>query len=141
MGWKGTVRSIGAAVRAAEREAKRKQRELERQQNQYEKMQELEQAAYEVEVYENYIDVIQSIHKECSPPIDWNKIASSKQPTEPQRSNDNESEARQSLKSYKPGFIDRLLKREKKKRLLLSQKIDEAINKDEVNYKSSVSKW
>lgn len=141
MGWKGTVRSIGAAVRAAERDAKRRQRELERQQNQYEKMQELEQAAYEVEVYENHIDVIQSTHKECSPPIDWNKIASSKQPTEPQRSNDNESEARQSLKSYKPGFIDRLLKREEKKRSLLSQKIDEAIKKDEVNYKSSVSKW
>ena len=141
MGWKGTVRSIGAAVRAAERDAKRRQRELERQQIQFEKMQELEQAAYEVEVYENHIDVIQSTHKECSPPIDWNKIASSKQPTEPQRSNDNESEARQSLKSYKPGFIDRLLKREEKKRSLLSQKVEEAIKKDEVNYKSSVSKW
>lgn len=141
MRWKGTVRSIGAAVRAAERDAKRRQRELERQQIQFEKMQELEQAAYEVEVYENHVDVIQSTHKECSPPIDWNKIASSKQPTEPQRSNDDESEARQSLKSYKPGFLDRLLKREEKKRSLLSQKVDEAIKKDKVNYKSSVSKW
>ncbi|HDS1212240.1 hypothetical protein [Shewanella algae] len=141
MGWKGTVRSIGAAVRAAERDAKRRQRELERQQIQFEKMQELEQAAYEVEVYENHIDVIQSTHKECSPPIDWNKIASSKQPTEPKRGNENESKARQSLKSYKPGIIDRLLKREEKKRSLLSQKVDEAIKKDEINYKSSVSKW
>lgn len=141
MGWKGTVRSIGAAVRAAERDAKRRQRELERQQKQYEKMQELEQAAYEVEVYENYIDVIQSTHKECSSPIDWNEIASSKQPAEPQRKNDNELEARQSLESYRPGLIDRLLKREEKKRALLFQKIGEAIQKDEANYKSSVSKW
>jgi hypothetical protein len=141
MGWKGTVRSIGAAVRAAERDAKRRQRDLERQQKQYEKMQELEQAAYEVEVYENHIDVIQSIHKECSPPIDWNKVASSKQPTEPIINKDNESEARQSLESYKPGLIDRLFKREEKKRAFLSQKIDEAIKKDEVNYKSSASKW
>lgn len=141
MGWKGTVRSIGAAVRAAERDAKRRQRELEKKQKQYEKMQELEQAAYEVEVYENHIDVIQSTHKECSPPIDWNKIASSKQPAEPKRRNDNESEARQLLESYKPGFLDRLLKRVEKKRSLLSRKIDEAIKKDEVNYKSSISKW
>jgi len=37
MGWKGTVRSIGAAVRAAERDEKRRQRELEKQQKQYEK--------------------------------------------------------------------------------------------------------
>ncbi len=141
MGWKGTVRSIGAAVRASERDAKRRQGELERQQKQYEKMQEREQAAYEVEVYENHIDVIQSIHKECSPPIDWNKIASSNQPAEPQGNNDNESEARQSLESYKAGFIDRLFKREEKKRALLLQIIDDAIKKDEFNYESSVSKW
>lgn len=141
MGWKGTVSSIGAAVRAAERDAKRRQRELERQQKQYEKMQELEQAAYEVEVYENHIDVIQSTHKECSPPIDWNKIASTKQPNEPKRINDNESEARQSLESYKPGLIDHLFRREEKKRSLLSQNIEEAIKKDEENYKSSISKW
>ena len=32
MGWKGTVRSVGAAVRAAERDSKRRQRELEKQQ-------------------------------------------------------------------------------------------------------------
>lgn len=141
MGWKGTVRSIGAAVRAAERDAKRKQRELERRQKQYEKMQELEQAAYEVEAYENHIDVIQSTHKECSPTIDWNKIASTEQPTEPQRRSDNESEARKLLESYQPGIIDRLFKREKKKRSLLSKKVEEAIKKDEAIYKSSISKW
>ncbi|SDN96921.1 hypothetical protein [Vreelandella arcis] len=141
MGWKGTVRSIGAAVRAAERDAKRRQRDLERQQQQYAKMQDLEQATYEVEVYENHIDVIQSTHKECSPPIDWNKVASSKQPIEPKMNNDDESEARQSLESYKPGLIDRLFKREEKKRAFLSQKIDEAIKKDEANYKSSILRW
>ncbi len=141
MGWKGTVRSVGAAVRAAERDAKRRQRELERQQKQYEKMQELEQAAYEVEVYENHIEVIQSIHKECSPTIDWNKIALSKQPTEPQKSNHNEAEARESLDAYKPGFIDRIFKREEKKRTILSQKVNEAISTDETHYKSRVSKW
>jgi len=32
MGWKGALRSINAAMREAEREAKRRQRELERQQ-------------------------------------------------------------------------------------------------------------
>lgn len=141
MGWKGAVRSIGAAVRAAERDAKRRQRDLERRRQQYAKMQDLEQAAYEVEVYENHIDVIQSIHKECSPPIDWNKIASSKQPVEPKMNTDNESEARHSLESYKPGIIGRLFKREEKKRAFLSQKIDEAIKRDEDKYKSSVLRW
>ncbi|GGI80755.1 hypothetical protein [Shewanella gelidii] len=141
MGWKGTARSFGAAVRAAERDAKRRQGELERQQKQYEKMQELEQAAYEVEVFENHIEVIQSTHKECNPTIEWKKIAVSKQPAEPQKSNHNEAEARKILDAYKPGFIDRLIKREEKKRANLSQKIDEAISADEAYYKSRASKW
>ena len=141
MGWKGTVRSVGAAVRAAERDAKRRQRELERQQKQYEKMQELEQAAYEVEVHENHIEVIQSTHKECNPTIDWNEIALSKQPAEPKKSNHNEAEARESLDAYKPRFMDRLFKREEKKRAILSQKINEAIDTDEAHYKSRISKW
>ncbi|WDE01010.1 hypothetical protein [Thalassomonas actiniarum] len=141
MGWKGTVRSIGAAVRAAERDAKRRQRELERQQKQYEKMQELEQAAFEVDVYENHIEVIQSTHKECSPPVDWNQIALSKQPEEPKKTNDNEVEAQLILNSYKPGFIDRLFNRDEKKGELLSKKVAEAIEADEVHYKSIISRW
>ena len=141
MGWKGTVRSIGAAVRAAERDAKRRQRELERQQKQYEKMQELEQAAYEVDVYENHIEVIQSIHKECSAHVDWNYIALSKQPKEPKKSCAKEEEARLKLDEYKPGLIDRLFKREEKKMALLTQEIEIAIKADEDKYKSRVSSW
>ena len=64
MGWKGTVRSIGAAARRHEREAQRRQRELEKQKKLYAKMEAMEQAAHEVAVYENHIEMIQSIHKE-----------------------------------------------------------------------------
>ncbi|NVK27951.1 MAG: hypothetical protein HWE14_07900 [Flavobacteriia bacterium] len=141
MGWKGTVRSIGAAVRAAERDAKRRQRELEKQQKQYDKMQELEQAAYEVEVYENQIDVIQSVHKECSSLIDWHKIAVSEQPNEPQKGNQSELEALGILESYNPSFIDRLFKRETKKRALFHQKVTKAIESDEVRYKREHAEW
>lgn len=141
MGWKGTVRSIGAIARAAERDAKRRQKELEREQKQYAKMQELERAAHEVDVYENYIEVIQSTHKECSPEIDWSEIALSRQPSEPKKSNENEVIARELLVSYEPGFIDKLFKREQKKRTLLSQKVDEAINTDDEDYQLRISKW
>lgn len=141
MGWKGTVRSVGAAVRAAERDAKRRQRELERQQHQFEKMQELEQAEHEVDVFQNHIDVIQSIHKECSPPANWNKIALSKKPKEPKRTSGNEDKARRISDNYKPGFLVRLFKREEKKREQLLKKITEAIKSDEASYTSSVSNW
>ena len=83
MGWKGTVRSIGAAIRAAERDAQRRQRELERERKHYAKMQELEQAAYEVEVYKNRIELLTSVHKECSAQIDWKSIVDSGPPATP----------------------------------------------------------
>jgi len=152
MGWKGTVRSIGAAVRAAERDTKkrqrdlernekRRQRELEQKKKQYEKMQELEQAAYEVEVYENHIDVILSTHKECSPVVDWKHISLSKQPREPKKSNEKEKEARLLFDNYKSGFIERLLKKDKIKRAFLFEKITAAIVSDEADHNSKVSIW
>ncbi|WP_417446950.1 hypothetical protein [Kangiella sp.] len=141
MGWKGTVRSVGSAIRAAERDAKRRERELQQRNKQYEKMQELEQAAYEVDVFNNHIDVIQSLHKECSPRIDWNQIALSNPPIEPRKSNDNEEKARLISDNYKPGVFDRLFKREEKKRELLSKKIVEATKSDESLYKSKIKNW
>jgi hypothetical protein len=104
-------------------------------------MQELEQAAYEVDVYENHIDVIQSTHKECSPLVDWSQIVLSKQPKEPRKTKDNEEKAQLISDNYKPGIIDRLFKRVEKKRVLFSQKITEAIKIDGDNYKSRVSIW
>ena len=51
MGWKGTLRSVNSAIKAAERGSKRKQRELERQRKEYNKMVELEQAQKELDSY------------------------------------------------------------------------------------------
>ena len=141
MGWKGTVRSIGAAVRAAERDAKRRQRELERQRKQYERMQELEQAAYEVDVFENHIEVIQSVHKECNPRVDWSEVARLVQPKEPERPSDNEQKARTKLHRYKAGIIDRLFRQEERKRKLLTEGLQKAIDTDQEIYRSRLANW
>ena len=103
MGWRGTLRSMQAAVRAAERDARRRQRELERRQKELEKMQELERARYEVAVYENYIDVLLSVHKDCGQTWDWKAMRDVKPPVQPLRSRTHESAARADLESYKPG--------------------------------------
>jgi len=141
MGWKGAVRSIGAAVRAAERDAKRRQRELEKRQRQYDKMQELEQASYEVEVYENEIEVIQSLHKDCSDHIDWQSIAKSPKPENPTRATIHEEKAKSKLNGYKPGFIDKLFKREIKKIANLKNNIEKSIERDEIEYRKNKEKY
>ncbi|MCK7460216.1 hypothetical protein [Idiomarina aminovorans] len=141
MGWKGAVRSIGAAVRAAERDAKRRQKELETKHKQYAKMQELEQAAYEVDVYENHIEVIQSTHKECSPVVDWTRIASSKQPTEPQKTSLREEKARLKLEQYKPGILARLFNNKENKKAKIEREVDMAITADSEDYGARLSRW
>jgi len=141
MGWKGTVRSIGAAVRAAERDAKRRQRELERQQNLYAKMQELEQDAYEVEVFENHIEIIQSVHKECSEPIDWEGISTSKAPSKPENLKIHEKEARSKAENYRPGVMDKVFKKTETKQKELEENIQLSINKDEAEHRSAISNW
>ena len=85
MEWKGAVRSIEASLRAAEREAMRRQKELEREQKEYEKMQMVAKARHEVGAYEHYREALLSIHKECSVPVNWKKIAASKGPKKPVR--------------------------------------------------------
>lgn len=141
MGWKGTVRTIGAACRAAERDAKRRRRELEREQKQYEKMLELEQAAHEVEVYSNYIDLIQSVHKECSDRVDWVSLADAPEPEKPTRQRKREEKARATEENYTPGFIDRLFNLEEKKRKKLAELVEIAIEEDEVECKQNQVKY
>ena len=141
MGWKDAIRSIGAAVRAAEREAKRKHRELERLRKDYERMHEVERAAYEVEVHQNYIDRLLSIHKESGEHVDWRYLVSAQPPEKPVRSSAHEAHARQDLINYRPSLWDRLSSRGEDKRLLLVQAVERAKETDEKAYRQAVEQY
>lgn len=141
MGWKGTLRSINAAAKRADRHAKRRQRELLKNQIAYEKMQELEKAAYEVDVFENYIDVIQSIHKDCGDSVDWLKISTSQEPAKPLIISDNERQAIARLNSFAPSFIDKLFGKVTSKRQKLEKEVSIAKVKDTQINSINLSQW
>lgn len=141
MGWKGTLRSVRATYRQAERDAQRRQRELERQRKEYERMQELERAAYEVDVHENRIQLLLSVHKERSPPLDWNAMAAAPEPTEPERQSVAEQAARKELEDYQPGLLDRAMKREQKKRSWLAEEVEKAIQIDQAKHRAALRSW
>lgn len=141
MGWKGALRSFGAAVRQAERESVRRRRALEKQEKQYEKMQELERARYEVEVYENYIDRMISIHKDCGPSYEWQDILKQRPPEEAKRQFEHENVAKNNLEKYKPNFVEKILGLDIRKKRKLELGIEAAIKEDEEEYKSRLSKY
>lgn len=148
MGWKGTLRSINAAASRYDRAQKTRQRELERQRKQYEKMQALEKAVFEVQEFDNYLDVILSIHKECDDEWDWEEIANIPPPNNPVKLNTNEEVARKRFEDYNPSFMDKTLKRVEKRIKVLEEEVnyakerDEEIYQNELNvFQESIKEW
>lgn len=141
MGWKGTLRSIAATHRRIERESKRRQRELERQRKQIARMQELEQAAYDVQVYENYIEVLTSVHKDCGEGWDWAKIQASAPPEKPVRQGIFEKRAQNRLDAYRPSVMDKILQRVESKRQKLIKAVEAGKRKDEDLYLETLKKY
>jgi hypothetical protein len=141
MGWKGTLRSIEAASRRAERESRRKQRELAQKQLELSRMQGLQDTYLAAAVFENHLNVITSVHKECGEPIDWQAIASMPEPSEPQRLSYNEAKARASAEQYTPSFAERLQRKVEHKRAELAADIEAAKERDDLDYQQRLDQY
>ncbi len=137
----GLLRKIAAAQRRAERESRRIQRELEQQKKHIEKMQEYERALYEVKVFENQLEVLLSIHKECGDTWDWKLIQASDPPSKPSKTNYLELEAQSELTTYKPNFFEKLLGKADSKREQLKLAIEEAKQADEKKYREAIQNY
>ena len=135
------MRSLGSISRSIERESRRRQRELEKQSKLLEKMQEQERAAYEAQVYENNIELLSSVYKECGDICDWASIQSSPPPSEPTPTHTHEEAAREELASQKIGLSDKLLGRDKNKREILLKAVEDAKNTDEEEYRNAIRSY
>ncbi len=96
---KVSLRTLLAAEKRQQREAKKRQRELERRTKEAAKLSALEHARLEVETYENRLDVLLSVHKEQADPWDWPALAASLPPIPPRRWSHNEIKIREQLAS------------------------------------------
>jgi hypothetical protein len=141
MGLKGFIRAVQADIRRAERESRRRQRELERQQKEYEKMQELQRAEYEVDWYNNKIELLLSVHKECGVVWDWEKIRNSKPPQKPSNIHRQENAHQKNLENYSPGFFTKLFGQTETNLEILRKKVEAAKIQDEIEYKNALTQY
>lgn len=141
MGWKGNLRTLNSTIKKIDREAKRRQRELEKQHKEFEKMEALEQARYEVDVYENYIDRIQSLHKDSEEEIIWNDILTENPPVKPVQEYLKMNKAKDELNKFKPSFFTKLFGNAEKKRKRLNDEINNSKIIDEQEYDSSIREY
>lgn len=99
MGWRGVVRSFGAAMRAADREAQRRQKaEL--------KEAIAQDSAAAVEAWESFLDRLVSVHTNLAKAIDWRSMASASPPVEPSLDDKHERSARFELEAFHPQWSD-----------------------------------
>lgn len=141
MGWRGTLRTIHAASRRAERGARRRQAELARLQKDAHRQAEAEFAAYQVAVFENRVALLKSFHQECGPTYDWQRMRAIPPPVAPTRQNPREQYATQALYSFRPSFFDNLLGKTEKKRTQLLQAIESAKADDERDFQIDQRKY
>ena len=139
MGWKGTVRSIQAASRAAERDAKRRQREREKQHRELMKQAELAHAADVVAAYEDVVESLSSVHRHASADVvDWEAIASYHPGPPPERGSDHEDQALESLTDYSPSLMDKVLGRGEKRVRQLEEAVGEGRRADDAAHDRAI---
>ncbi|GAB3897402.1 hypothetical protein GCM10028803_15860 [Larkinella knui] len=123
MSWKGAMRSFSATARRIERDQQRRARLAAQEYKQLQKQQAVENATQAVQAYNDYIEVIKSVHQDCSDQIDWAAMMHEPPPVLTRLSNANELSAQAALNNYQPSLFDRLLKRGPAK----IQRLEEAV--------------
>jgi hypothetical protein len=115
--------------------ATRQQLQMQRQQQ---KLNEIQENALAVEEYNNLIEVIKGVHKECDEFIDWKHINSLKPPYTPPDIGPNKARAIKEYQDFSPRFLERIFKSMGEKR---RKKLEDAITDAELKDKEDYEEW
>lgn len=134
MGWRGAVRSMSAAMRAAERDAERRRK-------QYAKAQMIADASDAVSDWQSTIHELVSLHANPADEIDWSREASTAEPLEPARSNLKEAHAQARLNAFRPRFWDFLFGGTNKRRQKLEDAVSLGRQQDEEEHRAAIEDY
>lgn len=141
MGWRGMLRSLQASSRRAERDAYRRRRALEKQRQQLERMEEYERVRYEVELYENQMELLVSVHKECGEQWGWEDVKSARPPRKPERDDYHEHKAQKELDEYEPSMMDKLFGKSASIIEGLEQAVEDGKRRDKKEYHHALDEY
>jgi hypothetical protein len=155
--------SWAAYYRRIEREEVQRRKELAKEQKRQTAWAEQRRSEYEVQVYENQIQFLLSMHKDCGPTWDWQLIARSAEPAapvpnrvqeehvartsgtrlpaQPVRQRTFENGARLALDTYMPTFFERAFGGDKKRRAVLEAAVPLAAQQDELQFNEAQQQY
>ncbi|HTU10983.1 MAG TPA: hypothetical protein VMG08_08815 [Allosphingosinicella sp.] len=132
------VRGVGRTMRAMDRAAKQAERQRIVRQQAMDRQAQLNAAARAAAEYEAVIEALTGAHRVRLNRRDWLTTATSPAVPEPERQNHAETAAAARLADYSPGLMTRLLRREAKVRLRLSDDIDAARWQDDADHDRAI---
>lgn len=143
---RSTVRACNSALGRIERANRRKEREAAKRFKALRKMEAIEEASSAVKEWQEYVQMIKSMHRDCTDPIDWHEVLFLPEPVMPQYSNHNEQQAEYALINFEPSFIDKFFldiffSNTEKKRTQLERKITESKEIDEEIYAEKMKEY
>lgn len=102
----------------------------------------------DIQRHNEYMEVLRSLHKDCSESVDWNEIRKMPPPLEEPAENKREKQARQKLLSWSPSLLDKLFNTKEKKIRELTLALENAILADKtahenylLEYTSALADW
>lgn len=141
MGWRGAIRSIAAAARAAERDAQRRDQAAAKEQT-------AANAADAVADWEGYIESLVSVHADLADAIDWWSIANQPKPEVPIPVTTHQERAMRALDDFKPRLFDVFRGGSSKRRrhletdLAMAPSLDATVFKEGMAaYRAALSEW
>ncbi len=127
------IRYSAAAARASERNRNRRAKEAARQFKEQQKQNEIENAFETVKRYDDYIEVLMSVHKHASDKIDWQQILEDEEPPQAEKLKIHETATRQELNDFTPSLFHKIFG-SKRKIQSLEEAISQAIVQDQKDF-------
>lgn len=116
--------------------AYQRRNELASQQQDAEKLEKLEQNRLEVELFENQIKLLTSIHKECDEEFHWQELKDTPPPFEKGEKGPRELKAIKKYQEYNPSFFKKIFNQDEKEKEQLLSDIQSAKREDQEEYQS-----
>lgn len=135
------LREIDKAARRSARESARRDREKQRSYNAYLKEQEQSNAYNAVELQEEFLDSLISIHKDCSKTINWQTIQRQPSPLTPIPVTNISDELKKQKELYKPSLLDKIFRLQNYRLKKFENKIKEAEVKEEKQFKEEQKQY
>jgi hypothetical protein len=135
---RGLFMSLAAVQRRSEREAAKRYRSHVAELKRLEAENLKEFAGTTVEMHENHLEMIVTLHHDAADPPDWAQVIAA---APPQQAQEREGQARRDLESYRPSILERLFGGAKKRRAELEAAIPKARAEDEVAWRGTLEQW